>query len=116
MSLGRKKLHFVEAMRTRAQDMKDAADVKAVFPGGSCLVDTEMDELIAQAWSMRSAPKQPPRSPHLTPWRCRCFEITAKAHTVEISSLDVQPTQPISELLGSDVWEEQTQRLMTLGG
>ena len=94
-------------MRTRAQDMKDAADVKAVFPGGSCLVDTEMDELIAQAWSMRSAPKQPPRSPHLTPWRCRCFEITAKAHKVEISSLGVQP---ISELLGSAVWEEQTSK------
>ena len=63
LSLGRKKLHFVEAMRTRAQDMKDAADVKAVFPAGSCLDNPEIDELIAQAWGMRSAPKQPPRSP-----------------------------------------------------
>ena len=38
LSLGRKKLHFVEAMRTRAQDMKDAADVKAVFPGAGAVV------------------------------------------------------------------------------
>ena len=49
LSLGRKKLHFVEAMRTRAQDMKDAADVKAIFPAGSCLNNSEIDELIAQA-------------------------------------------------------------------